>query len=83
MTAAHRRSPFEPTLPDSLKDRLVAPLIHALQSGTSAPTLKEKHAEVFELADAVLALPRQSDVQPGAPVLDHPPILPPVSQLVH
>ncbi|TAM37832.1 MAG: hypothetical protein EPN61_14885 [Burkholderiaceae bacterium] len=67
----------------SLKDRLVAPLLHALRSGASMPTLKEKHANLFELADAALAPLRQTAIQPDAPVPDHAPGCPPESQLLH
>lgn len=47
----------------SLNSRLVAPLQRALQSGSSLPIHEEKNASLFELADAVLAMPRQNDFQ--------------------
>lgn len=83
MTATRRGSPFKPALLDSLKDRLVTPVLRALRSGASLPTCKAQHTELFELADAVLALPRQGDVKRDAPELDHAPILSAVSQLLH
>ncbi len=48
---------------NSLNSRLVAPLQRALQSGASLPIHEEINASLFELADAVLAMPRQNDVQ--------------------